>query len=445
MINFCRMKNMLLALMYAALLSTCASVSENTDANIITTDIDHFWTAYDKIRSSSDSTQQLAYLQHLFLDQASLGQRAMIEAKYYLAQDYLQAINQYPNFWDAVREHMTKSVEQSKDLQIAIEQLRKLYPALKPAKIYFTVGALRSNGTTMDSLVLIGSELVFTDKNTPTEEFTETLAHLPAYFAGEPINNMVFLITHEYIHTQQATTSGNTLLAQTVIEGVAEFLAEKVLDQTSPNPQIAFGLEHDAAIKAAYVTEMFSPYLFNWIWNSPNNAFGMRDLAYYVGYRICREYYDAATDKSAAIRQMIELDYDDEEQLIRFVEQSGYFAEPLINYKIPFEEKRPTVIGITPFENGYEQVKTEVDELVVHFSQPMHTALRNFELGPSGEANLLKISRFIGFSEDARSIRFKIDPLKPNRTYELVIGSGFQNADGVPLKPFLITFKTAGE
>jgi hypothetical protein len=36
--------------------------------------------------------------------------------------------------------------------------LKVVYPELRHAKIYFTVGAMRSNGTTLDSMVLIGSE-----------------------------------------------------------------------------------------------------------------------------------------------------------------------------------------------------------------------------------------------------------------------------------------------
>jgi uncharacterized protein YjaZ len=63
-----------------------------------------------------------------------------------------------------------------------------------------------------------------------------------------------------------------------------------------------------------------------WLYNSANNEFGTRDLGYYVGYAICSGYFDAAPDKAAAIKSMIELDYSDEVAVQRFVAASGYFG-----------------------------------------------------------------------------------------------------------------------
>ncbi|MDN8848601.1 hypothetical protein Q0M30_17340, partial [Staphylococcus aureus] len=84
-----------------------------------------------------------------------------------------------------------------------IEKLRKIYPELKPANIYFTVGVFRSGGTTSGNNILIGSEIIFGD-----EKLMDKL----------PLTNV-----HEYVHTQQKTTACNNLLGQSVMEGVAEF------------------------------------------------------------------------------------------------------------------------------------------------------------------------------------------------------------------------------
>jgi len=72
----------------------------------------------------------------------------------------------------------------------------------------------------------------------------------------------------------------------------------------------------------------------------------------------------------------------------------------------------------------------------------MDKRFRNFELGPLGEANLLKIKAFKGFSDDGYSASFDV-VLKPKNKYQLVIGSGFRNENGIPLKPYLIEFTTA--
>ncbi|MCI2230437.1 hypothetical protein MC378_14755 [Polaribacter sp. MSW13] len=436
------MKNIYSIVLLIFTLLGCNQKIDNLNDNIITSDIDNFWNAYDKINATKDTIQQIKLLKTLFLDKASEGQKKMIQARNYSEKEYLNTINNFPKFWTSIRENTLKAKTIDEELSIGVDKLKSIYPQVKPAKIYFTVGALRSSGTTMDSLVLIGTELAFTDKQTPTEEFPEYLSHLRNYFDSEPGENLVFLNIHEYIHTQQKTTIGNNLLAQTVLEGVAEFLAEKALNTRSPNPQIQFGKENDAKIKSKFELEMFSPNVNNWIWNSANNEFGMRDLAYYVGYKICEEYYNASEDKQKAIEQMIQLDYNNENKLIEFVEKSNYFSKPLKTYKEVFENKRPSVISLGEIKNESLNVKTNIKTLTINFSQQMDTRFRNFQLGSLGEENVVRIKEFIGFSKDSKSVSFGIEKLEPSKKYQIIVGSGFRNTQGVPLIPYLIEFNT---
>lgn len=433
------MKKILSLLLLVIVCISCKTL-HFSGSNIVTSDIDNFWTAYDQVISTSDTLKQLELLEDLYLDKASPGLKKMIRARNYTGKEYLYTINSFPKFWSSVRQNTFKAKTLSKDLEMGLAKLKSLYPSLKPAKIYFTVGALRSNGTTMDNSVLIGSELAFATAKTVSDELPDYLSHLPNFFNSEPSKNIVFLNIHEYIHTQQKTTIGYNLLAQTVLEGVAEFIAEKALEKASPNPQIQFGRENDARIKAKFEREMFSPSVYNWIWNSPENEFGMRDLAYYVGYKICESYYLTSSNKQNAISEMIELDYNDEEELIAFVEKSNYFDKPLDNYKKLFEENRPIVKSIDPITNKEVDVNTNI--ITIHFSQEMETQARNFKVGPLGEKHLIRFKEFLGFAEDGKSIRFEIEPLEPNKKYQIVVGEGFKNVEGLALDPYLIEFKT---
>ncbi len=437
------MKSILFFIILFISILGCKQESKKSDSKIIISDIENFWAAYDKVISTKDTLQQEQYLKEFFIDKGTSGQKAMIDARGYSTKEYLFAINNFPKFWTSIRQNTFGAKKYDKELKNAIDKLEQIYPDLKPAKIYFTIGALRSGGTTMDSLVLIGSELAFANKDIPTNEFPKNLSHLRAYFDNEPINNIVFLNIHEYVHTQQKTTIGTTLLSQTLIEGVAEFLASRALEVESPNPQIKFGNENNEKIKVEFSKEMFSPYLYNWVWNSPDNEFGMRDLAYYVGYRICEEHYQLASNKSEAIKQMIELDYNNEDELIKFVEASNYFVEPLINYKKSFEDSRPNVLSIEPFENKERNVSLKTEKITINFTQPMDTRFRNFQVGPLGKDYLLKFKGDFAFSENAKSLSFEIEPLIPNRTYQILVGSGFRNIDGIPLNPYLMEFSTS--
>lgn len=409
---------------------------------IITSDIDNFWNAYDKIIVEKDSVKQLDLINTLYLGKGTPGLDGIMRARRYSAQEYVYSINHYPKFWQSIRKNTLKSKQFSKDIQKGVKKLKAIYPDLKPVNTYFEIGILRTGGTTIDGMLLIGSEVALADKTTVTTEFDQTYPHLKGYFDTEPIKDVVFLNIHEYIHTQQKETIGNSLLSQTLMEGVAEFLAEIALNQKSPNPPIEFGLKNEEKIKTAFEKEMFSPNIYNWIMNDADNQFGMRDLGYFVGYAICKKYYEQASNKKLAVKEMIELDYNNENELIKFVEKTKYFEQPLSFYKKEFENSRPKVIGIQQFENESQNVNPEIKTLTIHFSEEMNTNFRNFELGPLGENHLLKVSKVIGFSEDKKSFTFESN-LEPNKQYQILINFGFRSANDYPLVPYLIDFTTS--
>lgn len=407
---------------------------------IITSDIENFWNAYDKIMVEKDSVKQLNLIQTLYINKGTPGLDGIMRARRYSAPEYVFAINHYPKFWQSIRKNTLKSKEFSKDIQKAIDNLKKIYPDLKPVNIYFEIGILRTGGTSIDGMSLIGSEVAMADESTVTTEFDETYPHLRNYFNTNPIEDVVFLNVHEYIHTQQKETIGNSLLSQTLMEGVAEFLAEIALNQKSPNPQIEFGFKNETKIKAEFEKEMFSPNIYNWIMNSPENQFKMRDLGYFVGYAICKKYYENASDKKAAVKEMIELDYNNESDLIQFVEKTNYFEKSLSVYKKEFENSRPKVIGIQPFENGNQNVNPETKQITIQFSEQLQSNT-SIDYGPLGKDFSPKITdRF--WSEDYKSFHLKVE-LEPNKHYQLTIESNFRNANDFPLVPYLIDFKTS--
>lgn len=434
------MKNILIVML---LLLTGIAVSGQGKNYVITTDIANFWDAFDKINSTKDSAAQYNYLNNFFINKGTPGLASIMEVKRYTAKSYINAINSYPLFWRSIRANTLSANKYAKKIEMGIARLKLLYPSLKPAKIYFTVGALWTPGTTHNGDVLIGSEIAMTDKNTFTKEFPPSFSYLAPHFAGNPINEIVFLNVHEYIHTQQKTTMGNHLLAQCVLEGIAEFITVIALNRPSTAPGIAYGKVNDAAVKAAFVKEICSLNFDNWLWNDFNNAFKMRDLGYYVGYAIAEKYYQQAKDKKLAIKNMIQLDYNDEVELDKYINASHYFNASYEDLKKQFESSRPTVINIKEFKNGDQNISAAITTVTVEFSEPMDKRFRNFQLGPLGENNLLKIQKFIGFADDGKSISFQV-AIQPNQQYQLIIGEGFRNLSGLPLQPYLIDFKTAG-
>lgn len=432
-------------LIISTLIFTNCQTKGQTSKDIVTTDIDNFWTAYDKIKSTKDTIQQYQYLDKLFLEKGTVGLNALIANRNYTPEEYLDAINNYPKFWSSVRNNTLRANEFSSGLENGIEKLRKIYPDLKHAKIYFTIGALRTGGTTMDSLVLIGSEIAMADKNTVTSEFsTEIATNRRKYFDSNPINNLILLNIHEYVHTQQNSIVHN-LLSYSIYEGVAEFVSVKAMKTTSSTPAIEYGKNNDK-VRQKFENEMFYGNNVNqWLWSDAKNDFDVRDLGYYIGYQICEIYYEKAQNKQSAIKKMIQLDYSNETEIENFVNGTGFFSKSLGELYKEFETKRPKVIKIKQFENNSKKVSSKINQITIQFSEPMNENFRNFDYGPMGENNAIRFKKLVGFSDNGKSLTFEIENLEPNKQYQLTIGSGFRNLEDIPLKPYLIDFKTSAE
>jgi uncharacterized protein YkvS len=428
-------------------LLTVSKIVGQDNQNLITYDIDNFWDAYDKITATNDSVAQYNYLNKLFIEKGSPGLKAIMEVRQYTDKSYIDAIKSYPLFWKSIRGNTLKAKEFAEKIQNDIDKLKKIYPDLKSSKIYFTIGALRTGGTTLNGMVLIGSEIAMADENTVTTEFSSDFSHLAPYFKTNPINSLAFGNTHEYVHTQQKTTIGDNLLAQSVLEGVAEFVAVLGTGKQSTTPSIEYGRKNNKQLSEKFAVQMFNSFTGFWLYSNSKNEFSnVRDLGYYMGYAICEKYYNNAKDKNKAIKQMIELDYNNEQDLEKFVDQSKYFNKSIKKLKAEFEKTRPTVVKILELKNGDTNVKSNVKEITIVFSKPLNENYRSFDLGPLGETNLLHLTKFVGFSEDKKSVTFEIE-LKPNQQYQIVVGSGFRSKEAYPisLKPYLIDFRTSNE
>jgi predicted Zn-dependent protease DUF2268 len=412
-------------------------------SKVITFDIDNFWTAYDSIRTTSDSLQQLHFIQTLYIDKGSEGLKAFMKSRNYTAELWVRLIRKYPKFWNSIRPNTLSVKAKAPEIDKSIEKLRTLYPGLRPAKLYFTVGALRSGGTTKDSMVLIGTEIATGDPGTDVSEFpTKWLAGV---FSQHTTDNIVQLNVHEYIHTQQKagdSVAPINLLTQSIAEGSADFIAELVIGSLLQNNYDAYGREHEAELKARFKKEMFSTSYSNWLYNG-TKAKDMADLGYFMGYTICKSYYNQVRDKQAAIRQIIELNYAQSNAVEHFLVDSKYYPEGFDKLAITkaYDAKRPVVVGILPFSNGDTLVDASLKELTIRFSGRMDTTAISIGYGPGGKEQF-PTAGLKGFMDGGTSLVVKLD-LKPKHEYAFVVTDlAFMSADGYPVMPLTIKFKT---
>lgn len=309
------------SVLVAGLLLLTANCQTSKDNSIHTVDIDNFWKAYDTVIVESNSKKQIELMQELYIEKGTGGLKAFMEVRNYGATDLVESINKYPRFWESIRLNTLKVHNKKSELNQYVQNFKKLYPSFRDAQIYFTISPVRSGGTDKDSLVLIGTEIATGNSKTDVSEFPDK--RLETFFKNQSDDNIIPFAIHEYVHTQQKT-EGNSLLGQSIYEGVCDFVTELVLDTKLEHAYLDYGRKNESALKKQFFETMWSKDWSNWLYNGDNsNTVG--DLGYFMGYAICQSFYEQSKNKETAIATMIELDYGDKDAISLFLEESKYY------------------------------------------------------------------------------------------------------------------------
>jgi hypothetical protein len=292
--------------------------------NVFTSDIDNFWVAYDSVVKVQDVEKQKDIIKSLYIAKGTIGLKKFMVAREYDAEEWVKLINAFPKFWNSIRQNTLEVKNKIVEIEQSIIRFKELYPELKDAKMYFTIGGLRSGGTVAENMVLIGSEIACGIPSTDVSEFKDNW--LRDVFKNQSLENLIYLNIHEYVHTQQKRGEGKTLLAQSIKEGSCDFIAEKVLNKKLNTSYINYGNQHLKELKEEFKKEMLSNNFNNWLYNG-SNAKNVADLGYFIGYAICKSYYENAKDKKKAIKEIIRLKYSNNSSVEEFLEKSKFYSE----------------------------------------------------------------------------------------------------------------------
>jgi hypothetical protein len=426
-------------IVFSFLICCFTATAQSNNQKVFTSDIDNFWKAYDSCQTTKDSIKQLHFIQTLYVNKGTEGLKAFMQARDYSAPLWTKLIRLYPKFWNSVRPNTFSVKSKAKEIEASIQKLKQLYPELKEAKMYFTVGGLRSGGTTMNDMVLIGTEIATGNPTTDVSELPNKW--LEGVFKNQESDNIVPLNIHEYVHTQQKGEP-QELLGLAIKEGACDFITELVIGKLITNNYLVYGRQHETELKEQFKADMFTPAYQNWLYNG-SNAKTVADLGYFMGYTICKSYYNNSTDKRKAIRQIIELNYSDTAAVENFLRQSSYYTTPFNKQELvqQFEAKQPYVVQLEPFANGDTSVDAAIKQLKIVFSQPMSKKGYSVDYGERGK-DYSPVAGVVGFSDDGTSFTLKLD-MKPGHEYELIITDrSFRSADGYPLKKYAVKFRT---
>ncbi|MBC9930521.1 DUF2268 domain-containing putative Zn-dependent protease [Chitinophaga qingshengii] len=302
---------------FILLLLSVVTISLRAQTNVYYSDIDLFWKTFDTIQTVKDSAQQLQLIQTMYLDKGSKGLKEMIRLRKWTPARFQKSIFAHPGFWTSVRPNTLKVKEHEADMEKLITAYKKLYPRFKTPAIYFTMGYLSTGGTTTETEVLIGTEIAASDSTTNA---TGLIPFLQGVFKDN--KGVVQLVAHELTHTQQPggdreDNARTNLLGMCLVEGACDFMAELLLQQPIKMPYMTYGKAHEKEIWQKFKKDMHGTEAKDWLYNGV-------DLGYFVGYVICKSYYDHAKDKAKAIDAIVNIDNEKLADLDKFLAASGY-------------------------------------------------------------------------------------------------------------------------
>lgn len=283
------------------------------DAPIVTSDIDRFWTAYDRLAEVATYQDSLRVLFEGYYLPGTPGLHDFIRSRIGSVLDLLDVLKKRPRYYASIRAPTLRVREFEPALRASLGRWLELVPDATFPAIYLVVGIMSSGGTTSRDRILIGAEMYGRTANMPVEELGDW--HLQVL---RPVEDVPYIVAHELIHTQQAYRRDRRLLAQALTEGIADFLGEMISDGNINDSTYAWASPREDQLWRDFQQVMQGTERMGWLYGRrrPEEP---SDLGYWMGYKIARAYYERAEDKRQAVRDMLTIqDFD------AFLEASEY-------------------------------------------------------------------------------------------------------------------------
>ncbi len=256
---------------------------------INTEDVARFYRLYD----ATDGHPTASELQD-YIDHGSEELRYFAKTRNTTGTRIAAAIAEHPSMYADARRCIAVLPRVRVRVRAALEKLTELYPEAKLLPVTIVVGR--------------GKPVAIGDSHDGVEVGLESLCAVN-WMNSNLEDRFVHTIAHEYGHVQQFLAFNNnahpTVLAGSLMEGAAEFIAEMTSGDIGYPflKQTTKGREKE--LESAFVADEDSTDLSKWLYNGTLEKPG--DLGYWVGYRICKAYYQHASSKRQAFRDIVEI------------------------------------------------------------------------------------------------------------------------------------------
>jgi hypothetical protein len=271
-------------------LAQSAKSQDVTTPAIHIEDVSRFFAIYDAAAGHPSAEQ----LQRDYLDPGSAGLHQFAKIRNITGARIADTLTKNPQIYSNARRCMEVLPRVRERVTVALRTLVQLYPQAKLPPVTIAVGRGKPVG--------VGSPV------TGIQIGLEALC-ATEYMHADVEDRFVYVTAHEYAHVQQyqplVDKEHPTVLEGSLMEGAAELTAEIIAGSVS-NPALAvMARGREREIETAFLADVDATDISDWLYNGTREKSG--DLGYWVGYRIAKTYYQRATNKQQALREILEM------------------------------------------------------------------------------------------------------------------------------------------
>ena len=306
-------KKSILLLLFLISLQSCSvfnsglkTAEKPSDSKLVTSDIDHFYNAFDLAIKDSSNAEKI-FNNHYF-KKGSNGLNDFYKTKIQSKEKFSEFVLTFEDYYQSIKNDISDLNDLENQIKQNFNDFEKLYPEANFPDVYFLVGKYQSNGTISKNGLLIGTEMLARTPNSDTANWNEDILRISMEKKHIPVT-----VSHELVHfNQHKMKDGNTLLWKSIREGSAEFIAELISGETDADYKKFKGKELE-------IWNDFKNDKNKSIWNSwqQKSESRPRNAGYWMGYIICKAYSEKIGDKEKAVKDILSIqDYS------QFLEES---------------------------------------------------------------------------------------------------------------------------
>lgn len=269
---------------------------------VIDKDVINFWKAYDLVQINPAMAENI-YTEN-YINNGTMALQFYYLNKIATVTNFVYMHSLKKKYYSSIRANTFKASQLKLVFQKSFVKLKNIYPDAIFPPVYFVIGKLNSAGTVSSDGLILAIDQACMSPTADTSELNNWEKHNISTF-----KNLPYTVAHELIHYEQdGMASDTTLLAAALKEGMADFIGELISGKSANERLLIFAKGKEKSIWKDFKKEMYLDRAYNWIANSEQETAGKpADLGYWVGYQICKAYYEQATNKKKAIYDMLHI------------------------------------------------------------------------------------------------------------------------------------------